>query len=93
MGKFAKELGQLKSHVPHPATKAQVVAACNNNVHAKKDDTDWMAKALPEGTYGNANEVLSALITKVQSSAPRRAVRLLPILLVYPRSTLRNNRL
>ena len=65
MGKFAEELGHLKSHVPYPASKAQVVAACNNNVHAEKDDAEWIATALPEGTYGNANEVLSALLTKV----------------------------
>ena len=65
MGKFAEELGHLKTHVPYPATRAQVVAACNNNVHAEKDDAEWMAKALPEGTYGNANEVLSALLMKL----------------------------
>ncbi|QQG48386.1 MAG: DUF2795 domain-containing protein [archaeon] len=65
MGKFADELGHLKSHVPYPASKAQVVAACNNNVHADRDDADWMSKALPEGTYKNANEVLGALLTKL----------------------------
>jgi len=65
MGKFAEELGHLKSHVPYPATRAQVVAACNNNVHAEKDDAEWMARSLPEGTYGNANEVIAALLTKV----------------------------
>ncbi len=65
MGKFAEELGHLKLHVPYPATRAQVVAACNNNVHAEKDDAEWMAQALPEGTYKNANEVLGALLTKV----------------------------
>ena len=65
MGKFAEELGHLKSHVEYPATRTQVVEACNNNVHADRDDAEWMAKALPEGTYQNANDVLSALLTKV----------------------------
>lgn len=65
MGKFAEELGHLKSHVPYPATKQQVVAACNNNMHADKDDAEWMAKALPEGTYRGASDVLTALLAKV----------------------------
>jgi hypothetical protein len=65
MGKFAEELGHLKSHVSYPASRQQVVTACNNNVHADRDDADWMAKALPEGTYNNANEVISALLSKV----------------------------
>ena len=65
MGKFAEELGHLKSHVPYPASRAQVVEACNNNMHADRDDADWMAKALPEGTYKNAGEVLNALLVKL----------------------------
>ena len=65
MGKFAEELGHLKSHVPYPASRAQVVEACNNNMHADRDDADWMAKALPEGTYNNAGEVLNALLVKL----------------------------
>ncbi len=65
MGKFAEELGHLKSHVPYPATRAQVIAACNNNQHAERSDAEWIAKALPEGTFRNANEVISALLNKV----------------------------
>ncbi|MDA4125870.1 MAG: DUF2795 domain-containing protein [Thaumarchaeota archaeon] len=65
MGKFAEELGHLKSHVTYPASRAQVVEACNNNMHADKDDAEWMAKALPEGTYRGPNEVLTALLNKV----------------------------
>lgn len=65
MGKFAEELGHLKTHVSYPATRAQVVAACNNNQHADRDDAEWIAKALPEGTYRGANEVLNALLAKV----------------------------
>ncbi len=65
MGKFAEELGHLKSHVSYPATRQQVVEACNNNAHADRDDADWMARSLPEGTYRSANDVLSALLNKV----------------------------
>jgi hypothetical protein len=65
MGKFAEELGHLKSHVSYPASREQVIAACNNNAHADKDDAEWMAKALPNGTYRNASDVLTALLAKV----------------------------
>ncbi len=65
MGKFAEELGHLKSHVPYPASQEQVIAACNNNMHADKDDAEWIAKVLPKGTYGSANDVLTALLAKV----------------------------
>lgn len=65
MGKFAEELGHLKSHVNYPASRQEVVTACNNNMHADKDDAEWMAKVLPEGTYNGANDVLNALLAKV----------------------------
>lgn len=64
MGKFVEELGRLKSHVPYPADRAQVIAACNN-MHVDKDDAEWMAKALPEGTYRSASDVLTAVLAKV----------------------------
>jgi hypothetical protein len=32
---------------------------------APKDDRDWFAKALPEGKYNTANDVLKALLAKV----------------------------
>jgi hypothetical protein len=65
MGKFAEELGHLKTHVSYPASRMDIVTACNNNQHAEKDDAEWIAKALPEGTYQSPNEVLTALLTKV----------------------------
>lgn len=65
MGNFATELGHLKSHVPYPANKAQVIAACNQMSEGPHEDGEWMAKVLPEGTYKNATDVLSALLTKV----------------------------
>ena len=64
MGKFAEELGHLKSHVTYPASRAQIVEACNGNEHADRDDADWIAKSLPEGTYNNAGDVVTALLTK-----------------------------
>ena len=65
MGHLATELEHLKSHVDYPATRAQVVATCGNMHDMPDEDARWFEKNLPEGTYGSANDVLSALLTKV----------------------------
>jgi len=65
MGNLATELSHLKSHVKYPANRAQVVAACNQMHDLPDDDAQWFTKALPEGNYRSANDVLAALLTKV----------------------------
>jgi hypothetical protein len=65
MSNLATELGHLKSHVKYPANRAQVIAACNKMHDVPSEDAQWFEKALPEGNYRNATEVLSALLTKV----------------------------
>ena len=65
MSSLAEELGHLKSHVQYPATRAQVVAACNNMSHINPADKDWFAANLPEGTYKGPNDIVNALWTKV----------------------------
>jgi hypothetical protein len=62
---FAEELGHLKNHVSYPASRAQVVAACNNMSHIETSNRDWFVKSLPEGNYKSPSEVISALLTKV----------------------------
>jgi len=65
MSKLAEELAHLKNHVKYPANRGQVVSACNNMADAPKEDSEWFAKALPEGSYRSADEVVSALLKKV----------------------------
>lgn len=65
MGNLAIELGHLKSHVQYPANRAQVVAACNKMQDLPREDAQWFESTLPEGTYRNANDVMTALLTKV----------------------------
>ncbi len=65
MNTLAEELGHLKSHVNYPANKAQVLAACAGMHEGRAPDEAWLKEALPERTYGNPNEVLSALLEKV----------------------------
>jgi len=62
---LAEELGHIKKHVMYPATRAQVITACNNMSHIDTSNRDWVTKNLPEGTYRNPTEVLNALLTKV----------------------------
>ena len=58
-------LEHAKSHVEYPATKKQLVEACNNMSDMPKAEREWFAKNLPDKTYKNANEVFKALIDTV----------------------------
>jgi hypothetical protein len=51
----------LKKHQKYPATKAELVAECQNLSDFSAEDKAWFADNLPEGTYNNADEVLKAL--------------------------------
>ena len=65
MSNLATELGHLKTHVQYPASRADVIATCGKMHDMPNEDAQWFEASLPEGTYGNANEVLAALLTKV----------------------------
>jgi hypothetical protein len=58
-------LEHAKNHVEYPATKKQLVEACNNMSDMPKAEREWFAKNLPDKTYKNANEVFKALIDTV----------------------------
>lgn len=51
----------LKSHQTYPATKANLVAACNELSDFSPEDKAEFAEKLPEGTYNSAEEVMKAL--------------------------------
>jgi len=65
MSTMAEELGHLKNHVKYPASRTQVVQACNNMSDVPSADKEWVQTNLPEGTYRSATDVVSALLTKV----------------------------
>jgi hypothetical protein len=65
MENLATELSHLKSHVQYPASRAQVIAACNKMHDLPREDAQWFERTLPEGTYKNANDVVAALLTKL----------------------------
>jgi len=65
MSNLSEELGHLKNHVQYPASRNEVVAACNNMSDVPSADKEWVAKTLPEGRYTKADDVMTALLTKV----------------------------
>ncbi len=54
-------MDHLKSHQKYPATKAQLVAECNNLSDFDAEDKKWFMDTLPEGTYNSAEDVTKAL--------------------------------
>jgi len=64
MSKLAQELGHLKNHVTYPASRSQVVAACNDMSDVPTEDKDWVTKNLPEGNYRTPAEVVTALLAR-----------------------------
>ncbi len=65
MGSFETSLEHLKNHVEYPASREEVVAACNSMSDVPTDDRDWFVNHLPAGNYNNADEVLSAILEKI----------------------------
>ena len=65
MSNTADQLGHLKNHVKYPASRSQVLSACNEMSDWAPEDREWVTKALPEGTYRAPEEVLSALLRTV----------------------------
>jgi hypothetical protein len=51
----------LREHQQYPATKAELVASCNNLMDFEDAEKKWFASSLPEGTYKSADEVMKVL--------------------------------
>ncbi len=62
MQSLQEELGHLKTHVSYPADKSKILAACAGMHEGRSSDEEWIRKVLPEATYHNPSEVMTALI-------------------------------
>jgi hypothetical protein len=51
----------LKEHQKYPATRAELLAACENLKEFSAGEKAWYAAHLPDGTYKSAGDVLAAL--------------------------------
>jgi len=60
----AEVVKHIKEHLKYPATKKQMVEACNKMSDVPKADREWFQKNLPDKTYKNADEVIKALKLK-----------------------------
>jgi truncated hemoglobin YjbI len=60
-----KVADHLEKHVTYPATKADLVAACNGLADHSPDEKTWFAARLPEGKYKSARDVIKALGLKL----------------------------
>ena len=54
-------IDHLKNHQEYPASKADLVAACNNLSDFSEADKAEFADKLPDQTYNSAEEVAKAL--------------------------------
>lgn len=57
--KMQESMTHMKEHVTYPATKADIVSACNNMEHLTAEEKN-MSNMLPEKTYNNVDEVMDA---------------------------------
>lgn len=60
-----KTIEHIKSHVQYPLSKTDIIAECNNmEMHGTdyvEKDRNWLQANLPDRTYNNSEEVLSAI--------------------------------
>lgn len=54
-------ISHLKSHQKFPATKAELVAECDNLSDFSEEDKKEFSSKLPGGTYNSADDVIQAL--------------------------------
>ncbi|MBI3335287.1 MAG: DUF2795 domain-containing protein [Candidatus Portnoybacteria bacterium] len=54
-------IDHLRSHQAYPATKAELVAACNALSDFSEEDKKEFEQKLPDGTYNSAQEVMNAI--------------------------------
>jgi hypothetical protein len=62
MTNLQEELGHIKNHITYPASKQQVVAACNNMSDVPSEDRTWVSKSLPDQTFRAPEDVVTALL-------------------------------
>lgn len=59
--KMAEGLAHLEGHIKYPASKDDIVKACNDMSDVPEDDKKWFMEKLPDGTYQSADEVKVAV--------------------------------
>ncbi len=65
MTNLKTELEHIKRHINYPASKNQVIQACNNMMDVPSADKEFVTKSLPEQTFKGPEDVVRALLNKV----------------------------
>ena len=64
MSNLQEELGHIKNHISYPASKKDVVAACNNMSDVPSADKEFVSNSLPDQTFNKPEDVVNALMRK-----------------------------
>jgi len=51
----------IQKHIVYPASKTQIIEACNKMMDVSQEDKEWFEKNLPEWSYRNADEIIRAV--------------------------------
>ena len=60
MDDMKEMMEHLNGHMTYPATKEDIMKACNNMSHIPDEHKKLFMDKVPEGTYQNADEVAKA---------------------------------
>ncbi|EKD84656.1 MAG: hypothetical protein ACD_38C00179G0003 [uncultured bacterium] len=64
MGKKAEEaVKHIDEHVMYPASKGDILAACNEMTEVPEEEKKWVSDRLPDKTYQSPQEVKAELYT------------------------------
>jgi hypothetical protein len=61
MEKKSAAIKHLKAHQTYPATKTDLMKACNNLSDFSEKDKKWFSEHLPNKTYNSAQDVIAEL--------------------------------
>lgn len=59
--KMKDAMEHLEKHIDYPATKQDIVKACNEMADMSQEEKEWLMNTLPEGTYEDSEEVKMVL--------------------------------
>lgn len=69
MNDIKNAISHLKEHQTYPASKADLVKACNELSDFSEEDKKWFESKLPEGNYNSSEDVIRALGWKSEKEA------------------------
>jgi hypothetical protein len=62
---FRAALNHIKNDVNYPASKDDILKACSGFSEVSASERTWFEQNIPNRTFGDASEVVSALLDKL----------------------------